>query len=147
MEDIRKLVEEVLNKGYLMSLATVDDGGPWVSDVIYVHDDQLNIWWISMPQTRHSKAILADARVAATITVSTELGEPNLGLQISGTAERVEGDDLARATKHRTKRGKPAPSREGELIADGHVWYRLKPTKIQLIYEPLFAREKKSLDL
>lgn len=39
----RDLIKEVLEKGYLMSLATEDDGGVWVSDVIYIYDEKFNI--------------------------------------------------------------------------------------------------------
>lgn len=41
---IKNLIKEVLDQGYLMSLATVDDGGVWVSDVIYIYDDNFNIY-------------------------------------------------------------------------------------------------------
>ena len=93
MEDVRKLIVEVLEKGYLMSLATTDEGGPWVADVIFVYDDDLTIWWLSRPQTRHSKAIAHERRVAATITVSNRRGEDNVGLQICGMAEAVARAD------------------------------------------------------
>jgi hypothetical protein len=33
-EEIKKLILEVLEVGHLMSLATADEGGVWVSDVI-----------------------------------------------------------------------------------------------------------------
>ena len=45
--DLKKLVREVLEKGYLMSLGICDSGGVWVSDVIYVHNDNFEIFWIS----------------------------------------------------------------------------------------------------
>ena len=57
------LIKEILEKCYLMSLATLDDGGVWVSDVIFVHDEDLNIYWISDPDVRHSKAIIKDNKV------------------------------------------------------------------------------------
>ena len=37
---LKELIKEVLEKGYLMSLATSDGGGVWVADVIYVYDDE-----------------------------------------------------------------------------------------------------------
>ena len=46
--ELKQLIQEVLEKGYLMSLATLDDGGVWVADVIYIHDDDLNIFWMSL---------------------------------------------------------------------------------------------------
>jgi uncharacterized protein YhbP (UPF0306 family) len=145
MKSIEVLVQEVLAKGHLMSLATIDDGGPWVSDVIYVHREPLEIFWMSDSNTRHSQAIHKDTRVAATITIGDGKGGTNIGLQISGTAEKVEGDILEVAAKHRAKRGKPAPQKEGEVLEGSESWYRLKPTKIELIYEPHFGFEKKKI--
>ncbi len=46
-KDIKQLIKEVLERGYLMSLGTVDDGGVWVSDVIYVFDDDFTMYWMS----------------------------------------------------------------------------------------------------
>jgi uncharacterized protein YhbP (UPF0306 family) len=63
--DIKEKILEVLGKGHLMSLATVDNGGVWVSDVIYVYDDNLNIYWMSDPDVRHSQAIVKNSQVAA----------------------------------------------------------------------------------
>lgn len=144
MEDIKKLVNEVLDKGYLMSLATADGEVPWVSDVIYVHDGKLNIYWLSEVDTRHSKSILKNSKTAATITLSGK-AEPNIGIQIEGDTQKVEGDVFEMAVQHRLKRNKPAPEKEGEILGPTESWYVLKPKKIQLIYEPLFGFSKKDL--
>lgn len=133
------LVRSVLEKGHLMSLATVDEAGPWVSDLVYVFDDALNIYWLSMPDTRHSQALLGSPKVAATITISTRSKEPNEALQIAGTAEKIEGDILEMATKHLAKRSHPPPEREGQILEGGRSWYKLTPTKIRVIYEPTFG--------
>ena len=145
MKNISELVREILENGHLMSLATVDDGGPWVSDVIYVHREPLEIFWMSDSNTRHSQAIHKDARVAATITIGDGKGGTNIGLQVSGIAEKVEGDILEIAAKHRAKRGKPTPKKEGEVLEGNESWYVLRPTKIELIYEPHFGFEKKKI--
>lgn len=147
MEDIRSLITSVLEKGYLMSLATVDAKSPWVADVIYVYDYSLKIYWLSLESTRHSQAILKDPRVSGSITLSNNQGEQNIGVQVEGIAAKIEGDILEIATKHRLKRGKPAPTKEGEILDNGQSWYCLKPTKIELTYEPKFGFNKKTLKL
>ena len=129
-----------------MSLGTLDGGGVWVSDVIYIHDDAFNLYWLSDSETRHSRAIQGNAKIAATITVSNNPGEENVGLQIEGIAERLEGNNLALATQHRLKRKKNPSTRDGE-VEEGESWYRLRPTKIEIIYEPLFGFDKKALQL
>lgn len=147
MEDIKKLIKEVLRKGYLMSLATHDNGGVWVSDVIFVETNSFELYWLSEVNSRHSKAVINNSQVAATITLSNNVGEKNIGLQIEGKAEKIEGDILEIAIKHRLKRGKPAPKKLGEILGNSESWYKLTLSKIELIYEPLFGFEKKKLEL
>ncbi|MBI4022617.1 pyridoxamine 5'-phosphate oxidase family protein [Candidatus Berkelbacteria bacterium] len=145
MDRVRELIEKALADGYLMHLGTVDEGGPWVAGVIYVHDDALNLYWISSVKTRHSQAVHASGQAAAAITVSDQPGT-EFGLQVMGTAKRIPGARLDLAIKHWSKRGKPAPKVKDILYAD-HAWYQLTPTKIELIYQPEFDFDKQVLEL
>ncbi|OGZ63331.1 MAG: hypothetical protein A3C58_02950 [Candidatus Staskawiczbacteria bacterium RIFCSPHIGHO2_02_FULL_34_10] len=142
VKDIKELIKEVLEKGYLMSLGTADDGGVWVSDVIYIFDDELNIYWMSNSNTRHSKAITNNSKIAGTITVNLPK-ENNLGIQFEGIAEKIEGPRFELAKKHYRKRRKPEP-KENEDVLQGDSWYILKPKKIELICEELFGFKKQA---
>lgn len=144
--DTRKRVLEILEKGHLMSLATVDEGGVWVADVIYVYDDALTLYWMSSPEVRHSYALLQNPQVAGTITVSNGAGEPNLGIQFSGRAEKIEGARHDLATKHLRKRGRPEP-KETDDVLDGDSWYKLTPSKLELVDEEHLGFEKRTLEL
>jgi uncharacterized protein YhbP (UPF0306 family) len=146
MEDIRTLVRAVLEKGHLMSLGIVDGGGPWVADVIYVFDDEFNLYWMSDPDARHSQALLDSPSVAGTITVSNAKQEPNLGIQFAGIARKLEGSRSDLALKHFAKRGKPAPQEDADVL-QGDAWYELVPKKIELIDEEHFGFEKRQLVL
>lgn len=141
MDNIKKLVDEVLTKGTLMSLATVDDGGLWVSDLLYVHDNAFNLYWISRIATRHSKAIVKHPEVAASVTVNIAK-EPDAGVQIEGTAHKVTEsvDEIVKLYQKKL-------DREEGALNSLHAWYRLTPTKIDLIYESLWGHEKKTLTL
>ncbi|OGN16507.1 MAG: hypothetical protein A3C88_02890 [Candidatus Yanofskybacteria bacterium RIFCSPHIGHO2_02_FULL_50_12] len=142
---LKELIKEVLEKGYLMSLATSDGGGVWVADVIYVYDDELNIYWMSDPGVRHSQAILKNNQLAGTITISGQ-GEDNLGIQFAGTAEKIEGPRYDLVKKHFAKRNKPEPA-EADDVLQGDSWYIFKPTKIELTHEKLFGFDKQKLEL
>lgn len=145
--DLKSLASRILDQGFLMSLATADENGLWVCDVIYAHDSNFNIYWLSQAGTRHSKAILKNIAVAAAITVSNNPGEQNVGLQLSGTAEKIEGDILEVARIHRRKRGKPEPEKKGDILDAGESWYRLRLQRVEIIYEPLWGFEKRILEL
>ncbi|MBI2673667.1 MAG: pyridoxamine 5'-phosphate oxidase family protein [Candidatus Zambryskibacteria bacterium] len=144
--DIKTKILEVLDKGHLMSLATQDESGLWVADLVYVYDEDLNIYWMSDPDVRHSKALIENSQVAGTITVSNKSKEPNLGIQFSGKAEKIDGARHDLAIKHLTKRDYPEP-KENEDILQGDSWYILRTTKIDLVDEENYGYDKKSLDL
>ncbi len=129
-----------------MSLATHDGGGLWVSDLVYIYDENFNIYWMSDPDVRHSKAILENVQVAGTITISNKSKEPNLGIQFSGMAEKIDGPRYDLAIKHRTKRGYPIPAEDEDVLQEDS-WYVLRLVKIDLIDEESYGYNKKSLDL
>ena len=143
--EIKQLILEVLENGYLMSLATQGAGGIWVADVIFIYDNDLNLYWMSNQNVRHSQAVEINPRVAGTITVSNP-GEDNLGIQFEGMAEKIDGQRFDLATKHLLKRKKPAP-KESDDVLGGYSWYVLRPKRIELICERLFAFEKKKIEL
>jgi len=133
MNDVTELALKTLEKGYLMSLATTDQEGVWVADVIYIHDDDLNLYWMSRTGRRHSRAIDGGyPEVAATITVSNKPTDTDQGLQISGTAARLENPPLDLLKDWMKKKKKPVTSAIGSVLTD-HVWYTLTPERIELI--------------
>jgi uncharacterized protein YhbP (UPF0306 family) len=144
--DIKAKILEVLSKGHLMSLATLDDGGLWVADVVFIYDEDFNIYWMSDPEVRHSQAVVKNGQAAATITISNKSKEPNLGIQFSGRVEKIEGTRYDLAKKHLTKRGYPEP-KETDDVLQGDSWYVLHPVKIDLIDEENYGWEKKGLEL
>ena len=96
---------------------------------------------------RHSQTIEKNPSVAATISLVKKPDDPEVGLQIMGKAEKIEGDRLDLSTMHRLKRGKSAPQREGEILGLGESWYMLIPSKIEIIHVPLFGWKKEELIL
>jgi uncharacterized protein YhbP (UPF0306 family) len=126
-----------------MTLAVSDEQGPWAADVIYIFDDDLTLYWMSDPQTRHSKAIAEQGLVAAAITVSGQ-GEMNLGIQLAGRAEKIEGSRHDLALKHYAKRKKPEPEERQDVLG-GDAWYRLVPQQLYLIDEESFGFERQQV--
>ncbi|HEY4516009.1 MAG TPA: pyridoxamine 5'-phosphate oxidase family protein [Candidatus Paceibacterota bacterium] len=145
-EGIRNLAEKVLEDGYVMSLGTVDEGGVWVADVIYIKDDKFNLYWISLPNTRHSKAIEKNNKVACTITASRKTHDER-ALQIEGVVEKIEGSLFEYEKKLEEKRGLKIPERAGEILEKGQSWYVLKPTKIEVIHSKSFGYKKETVEL
>ncbi|MDP3728720.1 MAG: pyridoxamine 5'-phosphate oxidase family protein [bacterium] len=140
MNDLQKYISEILQEGYLMSLATSDTVGLWVADVIYVHND-LDIYWASHMLARHSRALERNPSVAGSITLTQRTDEPDKGLQIAGIAGKLFLDTEKILTLYRKKRGKAADY----SLPSGYAWYCLKPSIMDLIYEPVFGGEKQKI--
>lgn len=148
MKDISSLVKQVLEEAYLMSLGTVDENGPWVSDLIFVHDDDFSLYWLSDETTRHSQAILKNPRVAGSITVSNRAGEPDFGVQFEGIAQKIDHDIPEISKSYRLKCKKPLLAVGEKLIkTSGISWYSVRPTSYELIHKTLFHFKKQKLNL
>lgn len=137
--DIRERIGEVLQQGHLMSLATRDETGLWVADVIYIYDDTLTLYWMSKENARHSQAILTYSQTAGTITVSNKSKEPNFGIQFEGLARKIDGARHDLAAKHHAKRSRPSPSYGEDILKAGESWYEVRPRLIRLIDESNFG--------
>lgn len=142
--DLKARVVEVLEKGYFMSIGTIDSGGVWVCDVLYVHDGS-KIYWTSSPRVRHSLAIEANGKAAGSITVNGAK-EDNFGIQFEGLARKLDGlrPDLVMKIFMKRKRIVPADIAEA---MKGRSWYELTPSKIELIDEKNFGYKKQNLPL
>ncbi len=144
-EELQKLTKMVLERGYIMSLGIVDGQGPWVADVIYIFDDDFNLYWMSTTDRRHSKAIDGEHnRVAVAISVTQGPEMPDEGLQISGMAQRVGKPSLDLLKTWMKKKKEPVTTVIGAVLT-GHVWYKLVPDHIELIYQEKFEYNRQKV--
>ncbi len=147
MEDIRALVKEVLDRGFVMNIATVDDGGVWISTLKYTNDSNLDIFWLSDIRSRHSKAIAGNPKIAASIILTNSKNQDNHGVQIEGTVEKLDAKVLPAAVKLWLKHGSAGLAKDAAQLDGNKALYKLKPSKIELMHSKLFGYEKKTLIL
>ena len=93
--DIEQTIRDYLPQLVHLSLGTCKDGKPWVCEVHFVHDDELNLYFRSLSSRRHSQDITANPNVAGNIVKQHLLGQMPLGLYFEGTAEKMD-DEAAR---------------------------------------------------
>jgi uncharacterized protein YhbP (UPF0306 family) len=75
-----------------MTLATIGpDGAPQGAAVFYAAGDDLSLYFLSSPRSRHSENLQAEPRVAATIHADGQSWQAIQGLQIEGRARPVTG--------------------------------------------------------
>lgn len=89
-QDIEKVIREYVTKTVHMSLSTVHDNRPWVCEVHFVYDEDLNLYFVSNTHTRHCQEIAANPNVAGSIVRQHALTEAPNGIYFEGAAKMIE---------------------------------------------------------
>lgn len=149
---LREKVEAFLAAHHVMSLASLGPGGPHATNLFYACDG-LALLWVSRRNTRHSREIEAEPRVAATIAPDYSDFASIRGLQIAGTAVRVvSADERVRSlalleVRYAFLRQLAAnPAKLREAYAQAAV-YRLQPARVVLIDNTEGFGHRETLDL
>jgi len=125
--NIETVIRDYLPNIVHMSLATAASNKPWVCEVHFVYDDDLNLYFRSLPSRRHSQEISANPSVAGNIVKQHAAGEYPLGLYFEGQAALIsdpaEREKLASLFKERLKIDTDILADAGN--PDGHQFYRI----------------------
>jgi len=88
--DVEKVIREYLSGVIHMSLGTSVDGKPWVCEVHFSFDDELNIYFRSTKLRRHSIEIAKNPNVAGNIVEQHGMTDKPRGVYFEGRAEILE---------------------------------------------------------
>lgn len=88
--NLEKIIRENIDKNYHLSLATANNNTPWVSELHFAYDDDLNLYFCSLPSRRHSQEIAANPRVAGNIVEQHPLEKFPFGIYFEGKAEMLK---------------------------------------------------------
>lgn len=109
-----------------MSLGTSKDNVPWVCEVHFAYDNDLNLYFRSKQSRRHSQDIAANPHVAGNIVRQHDLGEYPLGIYFEGTAALASPDEQQRGYEAISKRlGLDGSILEDAAKEDGHKFYKI----------------------
>jgi len=149
--DLRLLIESILSQSRDLILATAQDNIPWAAELVFGHDADFNLYWISDIDTRHSRELKKNPKVAVVVTVQPAGEIKNRGLQIEGVARELKEEEVVGAAReYFAKRGTPHMPKtleEVNKLTQGRSWYTLKPTKIYILDEELFGYKRKEYNL
>lgn len=125
--NVEKVVREYLPDVIHMSLATSKDNKPWVCEVHFAYDENLNLYFRSLISRRHSQEIAENPKVAGNIVKQFGLQDAPLGVYFEGTARLLEaGDEQNAAFKCLDDRLKIGKERlEEAKREDGHQFYKI----------------------
>jgi uncharacterized protein YhbP (UPF0306 family) len=126
--DVEKVIREYLPQIIHMSLATCEGDTPWVCEVHYSYDHDLNIYWRSVLSRRHSQEIAKNSKVAGNIVVQHQPGENVQGVYFEGNAsllDNVDENHQAYLTYSRRFGAGPKILEEAKT-PDGHRFFMIK---------------------
>ena len=87
--------ERIVRANQYMVLATADGAGaPWATPVWFATEDGRNLYWVSSPETRHSRNLAARPQVGIAIFDSTQAPGTGKGVYLSAMAAQVAPDEL-----------------------------------------------------
>lgn len=127
--DPKQLAKQYLQEIKIMQLATAEDNQPWVCAVHFYADDDLNLWWSSRTDRKHSQQLAGNPQASATVLVHENTPEEDyvIAVTATGTAELVK--DISEEIKQAyiTKLDRP-----DHLTPPANMqeFYRLKPESI-----------------
>ena len=125
--NIEPVIREYLQTVVHMSLATSKANHPWVCEVHFVYDNDLNLYFRSLATRRHSEEIAANPNVAGNIVRQHAVGEYPLGVYFEGTASRVtdSGEREKAAPLFKERLGIDADILADAANPDGHQFYKI----------------------
>ena len=95
-EKIEQIIREYIPQIIHMSLATAKDNKPWVCEVHFSYDDDLNIYFGSSSKTRHAQEILANPYVSGNIVTQHHKNQAVRCVDFEGRAEMLDADAAER---------------------------------------------------
>lgn len=88
------IARDILDTNSYVVLATADaEGTPWASPVWFAQEDRREFFWVSAPDSRHSRNLAARARLAMVVFDSRAAPNTGQAVYMSATAEQLTEPD------------------------------------------------------
>ncbi len=125
--DVEKIVREYIDKTIHLSLATVSNNAPWVCEVHFVYDEDLNIYFRSAASRRHSQEIEVNQNVAGNIVKQHPLDEYPHAISFEGKVQLLDNEAAQeKVFPYFEKRLKADRSiLDDARNVDGHMFYKI----------------------
>jgi uncharacterized protein YhbP (UPF0306 family) len=91
--DMERIIREYIDKSIHMSLGTAANNKPWVCEVHFVYDANLNLYFRSLKSRRHSQEIAKNPNVAGNIVRQHSIDEYPHAIYFEGKASVIEDGD------------------------------------------------------
>jgi uncharacterized protein YhbP (UPF0306 family) len=125
--DVEGTIRDYISGLFHLSLATSINDKPWVCEVHFSYDDELNLYFQSKEIRRHSQEIEHNNHVAGNIVSTHAVGDKVRGVYFEGTAKKIEFvDEKDPGYISYSVRFNTGKSLLEELNSqDGHTFYKI----------------------
>jgi hypothetical protein len=124
-QDLAAIARTIIDASQYLTLATADaQGQPWAAPVLFATADYTEFYWMSAPETTHSRNLAQRPRISMVIFDSRAPEGTGQAVYLAATAEQVPDGDLDRALAVYPGRGLGPPSYTREQLP-ALVPYRL----------------------
>lgn len=145
---LKEGIQQKLSQSSLLQLATSLEGQPWICTVYFVTDENLNLYWLSWPERRHSQEIAKNNKAAVAVAVKKDI--PVIGIQGEGRAEMVTDEQTVTEVleKYIKKYGAGKDFiKNYKTGTNHHQLYKFIPTKYVLFDEQNFSGDEAQQEL
>ncbi len=91
--EIEKIIREYLPQIIHMSIATVKDNKPWVCEVHFSYDNDLNLYFCSSVDTRHAQEAIQNPSIAGNIVTQHHKDQKVRCVDFEGSVEMLDSGD------------------------------------------------------
>lgn len=133
--DPKELSRKSLQEINILQLATAENNNPWICTVHFYADDQLNLYWVSRTDRKHSKQIAENPFASATMVVHENTPSENyvISVTLSGKAELLADVPAGIREAYVAKLNKPPNMLPDQNDPDNlQEFYRLTPSEVVL---------------
>lgn len=147
-------LKEALDRTEFMAISTSGVDGIWTNPVAFAYNQKMDLFFISMVESRHVQNILLDPETSAAVFSTNRFDDGEvLGLQLQGTVTYLtEKSELEEASKYYFERGtsndefKAKTSATGDLAATWQ-FFKLKPTEVWCFDSRIFGEKRERVDI
>lgn len=134
MNNIEESIKAYVSQANIMQLGTSENDQPWICTLHFYSDADLNFYWCSTTDRRHSKELAHNSKAACYVLVHENTPEEDyvIGVSVEGHAELVHGGNVAAAAKgYVEKLGKDEATLQS-ILSGEQPFYRLKAEQVVL---------------
>lgn len=131
-------VKEALGRTEFMAISTVGEDGSWTNPVQYGYSEKLDLYFVSMMDSKHVANLLKDPRISAAIFKTERFPDGEvMGLQLKGTAKHLTSDaEIEKAIRYYGAK----PNGEWEF-------FKITPEELWCFDSRIFGERRERVDL